>query len=594
MSCPPQRSDDEPPVRTDFDTLNAAAVTAQPKKRKAARTDFASLGGAAAQGPRPIVRTVTDWLIDGLTPFMILVMVYVVVHFLLDVRYVYTAVHDSNLRVVAFFFILGVVALNRLIARDGSNESILYILVFAGSVGMYTLMTTSVYGVGSVTRNFMNDNPLLATAFNMVIVIFLWWLVNRLTHECCVDENLSAGDIGILRGTALSVQRAFWREETPVAAPKQASRWSYDTAEEAAKGAWYGLDAFDPSTDHLAEKVKPPAAPLAATQRLPKGHPGISILLFSIPVLFIFAVGLPVIRHGGERWVRSGMFYMGVYCVAALMLLMLTSLGGVRAYFRARNTPVPAAIGPFWVGLGAVMVVLVLAGALQLPMPALPDIAYVDEHRADPWVRDEATLQIVDPATLPDAFVARTTRFVDRLGKAVLALFGAFLAYGALRMVGAFAARIARRRDRYPRFVAGFFDLIDRLLMRLLRLPRLPRRKRRVRIHRDIATCTKYRNSMGDAASAARMSISDHVAYAYDALCALAYDLGVPRKDFQTPFEFINSFPEALRTLREEARELTLLYVASAYSPETLDPRVTDRLRKFWIVYNRVRNRVLR
>lgn len=594
MSCPPQRSDDEPPVRTDFQTLNAAAVTAQPKKRAAARTDFVSLGGVVAQAPRPIVRTISDWLIDGLTPFMILIMVYVVVHFLLDVRYVYTAVHDSNLRAVAFFFILGVVALNRLVARDGSNESILHIIVFAGSVGMYTLMTTSVYGVGSVTRNFMNDNPLLATAFNVVIVVFLWWLVNRLTHECCVDENLSAGDIGILRGTALRVQRAFRREETPVAAPKKNRRWGYDAAEEAAKGAWYGLDAFDPSTDHAVEKPKPPPAPLAATKRLPKRHPGISILLFSVPVLFIFAVGLPVIRHGGERWVRAGMFYMGVYCVAALMLLMLTSLGGVRAYFRARNTPIPAAIGPFWVGLGTVMVVLVLAGALQLPMPALPDIAYVDEHQADPWVRDQATLEIVDPATLPDAFVTRTTRFVDRLGKAVLALFGVFLIYGALRLVGAFAARIARRRDRYPRFVVRFFNLIDRLLMGLLRLPRLPGRKRRVRIHRDIATCTKYRNSMGDPASAARMSVADHVAYAYEALCALAYDLGVPRKDFQTPFEFINAFPEALRTLRDEARELTQLYVASAYSPEALDPRVTDRLRKFWTTYNRVRNRVLR
>ncbi len=62
---------------------------------------------------------------------MILIMVASVVFFLLDVRFVYTEVHDLNLRVVAFCFILGVVALNRLIARDGKDESIMYIIGLA-------------------------------------------------------------------------------------------------------------------------------------------------------------------------------------------------------------------------------------------------------------------------------------------------------------------------------------------------------------------------------------------------------------------------------------------------------------------------------
>ncbi|HNR30292.1 MAG TPA: DUF4129 domain-containing protein [Candidatus Hydrogenedentes bacterium] len=591
MSCPPQRSDDEPPARTDFASLVAAPVTAQRRKRAATRTDFASLGGAGARGPRPVGRTVTDLLIDGLTPLMILIMVYSVIFFLLDVRYVYTAVHDSNLRVVAFFFVLGVVALNRLIARDGSNESILYIVTLAGSVGMYTLATTSMFGVGSVSRNFMNDNPWLASGFNMVLVALIWWLVNRLTHECCVDENLTAGDIGILRGTALRVQRAMRREPLPATKDR---RWGYDTAEEAATGPLYGIEPFDPSTDHTVEKPKLPPAPIAPVKRLPKRHPGISILLVSVPVLFIFAIGLPVVRHGGERWVRAGMFYMGVYCAAALMLLMLTSLGGLRAYFQTRNIRIPAGIGPFWVGLGVVMIVLVLAGALQMPLPELPPVAHVDSHQTDPWARDQVTLRLVDPATLPDALVTRTARFVDRLGEGVLALFGVFLAYGALRGIGGLAARIARRRDRYPRFVRRFFDAVDRLIQFLLRVPRLPGGARRVRISRNIATCVKYRNLMGDPVASARMGVADHVAYAYEALCALAYDLGAPRKEGQTPFEFINALPEALRTLREEARELTQLYVVTAYSPETLDPRVTDRLRKFWTTYNRVRNRVLR
>ena len=61
-----------------------------------------------------------------------------------------------------------------------------------------------------------------------------------------------------------------------------------------------------------------------------------------------------------------------------------------------------------------------------------------------------------------------------------------------------------------------------------------------------------------------------------------------PRDTGQTPYEFIDSFPKELRTLREESEELTRLYVVAAYSPSALDDRVLDRVRKFWTTYARV------
>lgn len=592
MSFPPPESDSDAPERTDFASLVTAPVTVQPKRRAPARTDFASLGGGVKRA-KLVHRTATDLLLDALTPILIFTMVASVVFFLLDVRYVYTAVHNSNMRFVAFCFIMGVVALNRLIARDGSDESMLYMFGLAGAIGMYTLATTSMFGVGSVSRNFMNDNPWLATAFNMVIVVFIWWLVNRLTHECCVDENRSAGDIGILRGTAKRIQRAVQRDPDAGTSLARPRRWNADTATVEASRPFYGVGAFDPLTDHVPEKPKQ-APVVAPTQRLARRHPGISIFYFSIPALFIFSVGLPVVRHGGDRWVLAGMFYMGIYCVSALMLLMLTSLGGLRQYFRARNIKIPGGIGPFWIGLGAVMVAMVLLAAMQMPLPELPPLAYVDEHVIDPWAVDQFTLTVTDPLSISEDVVRQTQRTLDVIGKGVLVLFGAFLVYAALRFVGHLAARIARNRDRYPQFVRRVFDAFDRLLMRLLRLPALPSRVRRTRVSRNIATCVKYRNSLGDPELSRRMTVSEHVTYAYEALCALAYDLAVPRRDGQTPYEFIAAFPRELTGLREEARELTDLYVFASYSPEELDLRVTDRLRKFWITYNRVRNRCLR
>ena len=85
-----------------------------------------------------------------------------------------------------------------------------------------------------------------------------------------------------------------------------------------------------------------------------------------------------------------------------------------------------------------------------------------------------------------------------------------------------------------------------------------------------------------------------YVESSYAALCALAYDMGVPRNMDQTPYEFIEAFPEAMRPIQVEARELTEMYVHAAYSPDIVDEEALDRLRKFWLVYDRMRRRVIR
>ena len=70
--------------------------------------------------------------------------------------------------------------------------------------------------------------------------------------------------------------------------------------------------------------------------------------------------------------------------------------------------------------------------------------------------------------------------------------------------------------------------------------------------------------------------------------------MGVPRKEGETPYEFIDAFPKVLDSLREEAVELTNMYVLSAYSGRDLAPGAEDRLRKFWHEYDFVRKRILR
>lgn len=559
---------------TDFQSLMEAPVAQRQKPKKPIATDFESLKAALPESrvKRWQKHTATDWLIDVLIPFMIFLMVLSFVMFLLDIRYVYTEVSDMNIRAFALFLVMGVVALNRVIARDGTEESLIYFVLLAAVTGFYTFITTGAYDVGSVAGNFMN-HPYVATAFNMVLVILLWWATNRLMHECCVDENLTAGDIGILTGTARRIVKTT--QAKPETGKKPVSLSS-----------WLDLEAYDPSEAPVKKKDAPKRAE-APTKRLQKRHPGISIFYFTAPVVFVFAIGPRIVGHGGRWLIFSGWALLSVYLLSALSLLMLTSLGGIRAYFRNRRVTIPAGIGPFWVGLGTVLILIVLVGAAALPKPSWPPLLHVEEHQYDPWNKGSTfRLSLVEVTPQEQERLAEMTRYV---GYGVLAVLGLFGLYGLLRALGAAAFALARQRRRLPAWMVKIFDALDRFLLRLARLPSLPKFKRRIRISPSVSQSIKYRNPMAQGEPREQAGIAQAVATSYDALCALALDVGVPRRDDQTPYEFIQSFPKELEGLRDEAFLLTQLYVRSQYSDLELDPKTLGVLRRFWITFEQTR-----
>jgi len=467
-----------------------------------------------------------------------------------------------------------VVALNRLIARDGQEESILYVMALLGVVIAYTTLTTKAYDVGSVAKGFLNSGW-SALGFNTTVVAFIWWFTNRLTHECCVDDNPLAGDIGMLTSTAIKVRRAIASDTKP--APKKT----------ALPDGLMEIDAVDPLAWEKPKR-KAKAQLDAMTERLPKRHPGISIFYFSVPVMIVFALGQRVVQHGGPSMLLAGHFYIGCYTVAAMALLMLSSLAGLREYFRARRVRLPGTLGPFWVALGSVMIAMVGFGAVALPWPPLPPIAYVAEHQFDPWNRG-STFQLQSVVS-PAVDVIQQNRVMERIGAAVLVIFGLFIFYGALRGVGTVAVYAARRRQYLPQFVVRFLERLEAFLDRVIRVPELPRIRRRRKISRSVSRSAKIQNPLADGSRTTAGAIEA----CYDALCALAYDYGVPRKPGQTPYEFVAAFPNELNSIREEAYELTDLYVVSAYSTLPVDDKLRDRLRKFWITFDKLRAAVIR
>jgi len=238
------------------------------------------------------------------------------------------------------------------------------------------------------------------------------------------------------------------------------------------------------------------------------------------------------------------------------------------------------------------MVVAVFFAASVAPMPRTPRPAAIDRHEYDSYNRD-TTFQLVGDEATPEE-VLRQNRIVWWIGNVVVAALLVFVAFGLLRSFGVLLMGLVRHGRRLPRWFLRFLAFLDRLLQRLTRFPALPRFERRIRISRDVATCTRYNNPLADPNRAAQTTPAQVVEIAYQALCALAHDLGVPRRPGQTPYEFIEEFPKPLQSLRREAVELTHLYVRSAYSPMEVTQKHLDRVRAFWQVYERARSRIVR
>ncbi len=573
---------------TKYDAKEAAKRERE-KKRK--RTDFKSLRRDMPPDERRHEgRNLTDLIIDVSIPFLIFLMVFSVVFFLLNVRYIYSAQEHPSMQMAAFCLIMGIVALNRLIARDNSGEGPMYFAGLAVVTGLFTVATTAGYDVGSFAGSFL-DNTGWALFLNITIVCLLWWVTNRLVHECCVDENTSAGEVGILTGTLRNFRQAIQFEGPggkPAAPAKKKSKSRhhelYRTTE---------IEAFDPTewkppTDGAGKTVEAP------TKRLRKRHPGVSIFYFSVPVMAVFALGLPALMRGGDAFVLTGHVYVGIFTLCALTLLMLTSLGGIREYFRSRRVHLPPGIGPFWAGLGAFMVLVVAVGALQLPMPDMPAPAYVGEREFDAYTRVDRGFDLT-PYTASAARQVQQGKIIQRVTYVVVAALVLFGVFGAIRSVGLAAGAIGKRRDLYPEWVVRLFNWLDHVLERIVSLPQVVPSIRYGYPRAVNARSTAFSNPMaGEGAAAKAEDIQRYLTSSFDALCALSDDMGAPRGKDQTPYEFLRNLPREMKPIWEEAAEVVELYVRSAYSPIQPEPKVLDRLRKFWLAYDQIRKRYIR
>ncbi|MGC8844565.1 MAG: DUF4129 domain-containing protein [Candidatus Hydrogenedens sp.] len=516
--------------------------------------------------------TLTDTLLSFINPFLILILLWSIVFFLLDVRYIYTEVNDRNLRFVVFCFILGVVAVNRIFATESVEDGVVYGFALGLTISFYVVVSTSMYGTGSFIYNLVTGNNFMAFLSNMGVVIFLWWLTNRITYECCIDENINAGAIGITTSLSKAFEKS--KQQKPRKDPKMQG-----------PDLFYELEAVDPtqlifkdpSVKDITFNV------MGFGDRLSKIPAGISILFFSIPVMGIFSLGLRILVNGGQKIVNVGWFYLVLYVFSALLLLVMTSLGGLREYYKVRKVAVPSLLGITWVISGMLIIIIAMVSSAYLPLPALPKPFYVAEHQVDPWVR-ESTFQL-NPVVATPMEIWEQQMIFQKLGYVIITLL-VFVSMWILFQV------IKRLFIEWLQISVQKGGIGFQWLRKFVeRKPKQLKIRKKVSVSKSKSI--KFVNSLSHPEMSKKFNPNEHIEYAYQALCALAEDLGVPKKHSETPLEFLKNLPQSLEVLREEIEEITQLYQIVVFSPIVFDEKILDRLRKFWISYNRVRNKIV-
>jgi uncharacterized membrane protein YgcG len=615
-------------------------------------SDLASLRDGLAPPDRfpseTPARSLSDWAVDALIPLMIFCMMFSVTLFLLSIRFVFTENLDINMRFFAFFFVMGIVALNRVKAERGAGGAAGYMGGLIIAVGVFTI-AAEVRG-GGIAGGYLG-NVIISLCFNICVVVILWRITDRLTRDCCVDATSRYAEEGILRSS-------WSKEKTPPPLPN-------------------------------AEDKNEPEDPLkAAASRPPRRHPAHSLFYLALPIMALLALGQRILPQGGSFLESAGSFYVGIYTAAMLMLLLLSSYRGLRVYCHAKKITFPTHIAAFWLGLGTFMVVLVLVLGLWGPVPVSPEAGqqlartygaggrsvsdqwdYQEHQRNDasgdstpsegengqPGEGDGEGGSEHDPdaaegpheggeqgadgegssggesgedskggqhgesggseggesedtgqqeedsssqgensesqSNTPPRTQVPMNQMMSEfpalkwLGYGALVIVGLFVLYMLFQAAAHFFGNAARRRSRF----AGLFERLERLFRRMTYVPKRKPRGAKMRIDHDIATCARFQNPVDGP-----LPLREKIQYSYDALCALAYDLGVPREEDQTPFEFLEQLPEPIIDIKKEAHVLTHLFVASSYSTLTIPESVLDDLRAFWRRFERMRAKVVR
>ena len=269
--------------------------------------------------PKP-AKTLADYMVIGISPVLIMLLVGSLSFFLIQVFYRGEAA--GSVRWVLFWFVMAVVLVSRIGIQQGTAHAAAYGLALAVATWIY----------------LMSVHP--AVLLGVILLGIVWWSAHKLTWDCTlIDEDEDASGNGLLQ--TAGEKQTFKRDAITAIGKKIIARFNF----------W----------DDRKRQTPVPHPP------------GLWVVYFSLVALPLFGIGQMLLPSGDMASRRAGFVYLFVYLSAAVGLLLTTSFLGLRRYLRQRHLQMPGIIAFGWIKFGAGVACVVLIAALLLPRPGVND-----------------------------------------------------------------------------------------------------------------------------------------------------------------------------------------------------------------------------
>jgi hypothetical protein len=278
-----------------------------------------------------------DYLIVGINPALIMLLIGSLVFFLLAIFY--RGEYDLRVSFIFAMFIMGAVAVGRISMEEGTG----YASMFGGPLAAATLV--------ALIRFVHFSGPLAAfgLAINIGLIALIWFLAYQLTWDCTlIDDQADTSDQGLLEAVGVPLEADDdARAEAPELEPPPLT----------------GLERYLPPEEK--EEESPPWMKWFERSKRPHAH-GIWVIYFSILALPAFGLGQLFLPADSRGYAFS---LLVVYVAAALALLMSTSFLGLRRYLRKRRLEMPLDMTATWLMVGGGIIAAVLVLCLLIPRP---------------------------------------------------------------------------------------------------------------------------------------------------------------------------------------------------------------------------------
>ena len=285
----------------------------------------------------------TDFLIEATIPVLIIGLIWTVVAFAISIKGVFYPEQVQTLRIVFFLYVMGAVLVNRIAGYYGESEkAAMYSILLVGVMALFALTFSGRYG--AIFGGADAGEGLWA---NLSLVVVIGLASYKIARESCLDiKDTETEKSAIQLKSELHAQRDWYRRM------EQEEEQERKRLEEEEK-----------------ENIPVPAHEPA---RLPRKHPGIWIIYFSLFSMVVFAVGQRLMPEDNFEFYARTFAYLAANLLCALALLLLTTLSALRFHCWEKKALVPPGMGWFWT-LGGAALILVVVSLASLPPRPVPE-----------------------------------------------------------------------------------------------------------------------------------------------------------------------------------------------------------------------------